>query len=276
MKLLRIVKYDLVEGTIRNWYKFLIVILIAYISTNLFHLRLERLNEPGLICSEGTVMDYIMYSMEGLPVYKFDPYSSFYVPIYWFVFQIWISYIVAYYPENNFRSCGKNIFLASKSRVKWWLSKCLWCVINVVVYFIVYYVAVTVFSYIKGAELSFNFTENIMSICYGDNLKYLYNREALFLVLVLPCVTTIAISIFQILLAFLFTPVISFAMICGLYVISTYYTNELLIGSYTMWLRSSYVNIEGVNPEIGLLISLLLVFGSVLAGCIKFDRKDVF
>lgn len=76
--------------------------------------------------------------------------------------------------------------------------------------------------------------------------------------------------------SFVLTPVVSFALTCGIYVLSAYYTIWILPGSYAMWIRSSYVAAEGVNPESGILIAVFLIVTSVFAGCVYFDRCDVF
>lgn len=276
MKIMRLLKRDLVLGTVKNWFKFLVVVLVAVVYSHFLALMIASGVEDGNFYGKGTVMDYLLYITQGMEVFHFSPKEYFSIPIYWFVFQIGISYMIAYYPEKDFHNFGKKIFPASGSRLKWWFSKCIWGALNAVFYFLVLLLAVIAVAGFHGAEMTWTFSEEIMTAFFGSNMQYLSMGDAWLISVILPCLMTIALSLLQILLSFILTPVVSFAMMCGIYIISAYYTSWVLPGNYTMWLRSSYVNLEGVNPQSGMWIALFIIVVSIFAGCVYFDRCDVF
>lgn len=275
MKLIRLLKHDIVEGTVKNWFKFGIAVMVALFQTYAFHGQIMSRLAGGIIYEMPSLMDYVMYAMEGMPVYKFDLRTTFQIPIYWFAFQIGIAYIVAYYPMEDFKDNARQRFLAVKSRSGWWLSKCIWCIISVLLYFALMVGTTAILAMAYGAKHSFSFSENIMGRFYSSNFQYIFARDAWMIAIILPCLITMAITVFQILLSFFLTPTISFAAICGLYVLSAYYTSPLLPGNYAMWQRSTYLGMNGVNPETGVLFAVILLLGSVLAGTMYFEKCDV-
>lgn len=275
MKLGKLVKHDLVEGTLKSLYKYLLAVVV-YVQVSAFKDVLGECYADGVLRSAASVADYFAYVFQGMAVYNFSPDKSFSIPILWFSFQIEIVYIIAYYPEKDFQYYGKNMLIACKSRAGWWNAKCIWCMLSVLFYFLAASVTIWVTALCCGTKSGFAFSEDILTLLVNQHAQYLEQREFVLTVLVLPCLTTLALSLLQILLSFLINPVISFAGICILYVVSAYYTSPFWMGSYTMWLRSSYMEEGGIDPVFGVILSLLVIFGSILFGHMYFEKCDVF
>lgn len=64
---------------------------------------IDSMIDDGQMYTYGTVIDYIMFAMQGMSVYKFNPTEYFSIPIYWFIFQMGAFYIVAYYAFDDFK-----------------------------------------------------------------------------------------------------------------------------------------------------------------------------
>ncbi|MGN0164878.1 MAG: hypothetical protein ACI39R_01730, partial [Lachnospiraceae bacterium] len=92
---------------------------------------------------------------------------------------------------------------------------------------------------------------------------------------IVPFFVTFALGLLQMFLSFVITPVVSFAVICGVYVVSAFYTNMWLPGSYTMLLRSSFLSSEGLSPYSGLVIAGIIALVSIFLGCVYFNNKDI-
>lgn len=275
MKLIKLLKRDFTLGTIKNWYKFLVPLLIVICEAYFFKSIIASGLADGTFYENGTIMDYLLYVTQGMPVFHFSPDNYFSIPIYWFSFQIGIAYIIAYYPEKDFANYGKKIFLATGSRIQWWISKCIWGVFNVILYFSVLILAVVAVAGYYGADMKWTFSEGIMKKIFGDGMQYIFVQDVWLISVILPCLITVALALLQMIVSFVLTPVVSFALTCGIYVLSAYYTIWILPGSYAMWIRSSYVVAEGVNPEGGILIAVFLIVTSVFAGCFYFDQCDI-
>lgn len=275
MKVLKLFRRDLSIGIYRKSMLFFIPMLVAIVQCYECHNVISYLNEENVLQTGGTILDYYMFCMKGMFVFHFDPREHFIIPIYWFMFQIFISYFIGYYSYDDFIQNGRNLFLAVKNRKSWWNSKCLWCISAVFLNYMVFGMITILLAAFWGAEFKLNYSVDFVSRVFGDNVLYMSSNEVILVSVILPYVVTIALCLFQILVGFFTTPVVSFACICGVYVLSAYYTNRFLLGNYTMWLRSTYLTEEGVNPISGLILSVTLLICVWYIGSMYFEEKDI-
>lgn len=275
METIKFLKRDIRLGIIRRSYIFLIVIIYSFVMVQQCSSAINAIKESSLMWSDGTVMDYFLFAVRGMAYYRFDPVKSFQLPILWFIFQMGISYFIAYYPEKDFRENGINVLVAGRKRSSWWLSKVLWCIISVLAYYLAAFISCAVFALIKGAGLSFDVTYDYMQVQFGYNSNFVSQRDFFIISVVIPIVVTIGICLVQLLLSFIVSPVTSFAMTCMVYILSAYYTVWFLPGSFTMWLRSSYYDEKGLNPLSGLIIAAFMITAACLIGKNYFEKKDI-
>lgn len=268
-------KRDIKLGIIRRSYIFLIVIIYSFVMVRQCAASIEAIKAGSLMWSDGTLADYILFALRGMPYYRFDPTRSFQLPVMWFIFQIGISYFIAYYPEKDYSENGVNVLIAGRNRSSWWLAKVLWCVLSVFAYYLAAFISCAVFALINGAGLSLNVTYEFLQVQFGYNSIFVSQRDFLIISVIVPMAVTIGISLVQLLLSFVFSPVTSFALTCMVYVLSAYYTVWFLPGSFTMWLRSSYFDEKGLNPLSGIIIAAFLIITVSLLGKDYFEKKDI-
>jgi len=276
MNALKLLGYDIKYGIFKRWYIFLIAIVFAVAEYRASLMMIKSLNESELMYGNGTVMDYILYSFQGMPVYNFSPQNYFTIPLFWFVFQIGASYIVAYYTENDLKKNGRNILLASKSRIIWWLSKVVTCVSSVFLYYILTISLIVILAVMSGASLSIEASYDFCTAMFSPTIQYLSTNDLIYIVLILPFVVTTAICICQVTCSLVCSPVVCFATVSGMYVLSAYYTMPWFLGNYTMWQRCSYYAEGGVSPDAGLFLALVIFVLSIVGGSYVIKTKDVF
>ena len=275
MKTMKLYKRDLILGLFRRLFLYLLPVLIAFLQVRSCYDMVNPMFQDGVISSMGTVADYFLYCTRGMAVYQFNPEDMFSVPVFWFMFQIGISYIIAYYAMDDYQNNGRNLFLAIRNRKSWWTAKCLWCLTSVVVYFVIYAGSLMAWSIAYGAKWDHFHITDFIETMFGNNIGYFSTLDMIFCAVVVPCFITMGICLMQIVGGFFTTPVFSFAIVCGVYILSAYYTKWWLPGSYTMWLRSSYYTVQGIRPISGILFSLLLIFLAWYSGRTYFKIKDV-
>lgn len=166
------------------------------------HELIRNLNEANQMQTGGTVLDYYIQCTKGMSVFIFDPTNSFTIPIYWFVFQLGISYCIGNYAYDDFSNNGRNLFLAIKDRKNWWDRKCLWCVTAVLVYYVVYCLTIIVLALNFGGELKLEYSPDFVSSVFAYVMTYMKNSEVILISFALPCVVTIGLCFFQMLLSF--------------------------------------------------------------------------
>lgn len=222
----------------------------------------------------GTVMDYFLYATEGMPIYEFDPKGFYVIPIGWFVFEIGMAYYTAYYAYNDFTDYGRFTVISGKDRRGYWTSKCLWCILSVIIYYAVVMLVVTAGALICGASLSLKFSGGIMEeICSGAS--YVTQTDMLTAGLAVPALVNTGMCLLEMQLSFYLTPVVSFAAAAAYSIIGTYYTSPVFLGNFAMWLRSSYMTEGGVSPASGLILGFALIAGVYYAGRQHFRKVDI-
>lgn len=274
MTTLKLLKRDIKLGIIERLLLYLMVIF-TFFSVKDCSRALADIQAHYAMQSSGTIMDYYVYCMAGMGFYQFDPTKGFLIPYLWFITQMGISYIIAYYAEKDFAENGVNVMVAGRNRSAWWFSKVIWCVLSVLIYFVATFAACSVFAMFYGAKPSIGVTDEFLKIVYGYNMTYLPYKDLMLIVFVVPIAVTTGICLVQMLMSFIISPVTSFAITCAVYILSAYYTAWFLPGSFTMWVRSSYFDVRGLNPLSGLLIAAFMVVAVVVLGKSYFDRKDV-
>ena len=133
MKIGRLLIRDIRSGSLTKWYLIFLPIAFGVCRGIQCDTIIDSMIDDGQMYTYGTVIDYIMFAMQGMSVYKFNPTEYFSIPIYWFIFQMGAFYIVAYYAFDDFKKNGRAVFVALGERKSWWLAKCLWC--NIMVLF---------------------------------------------------------------------------------------------------------------------------------------------
>ena len=275
MKTLRLLARDMKGGMLKRWYLLAIPVIFATAKAGELHHLINQMAQIDILYTEGSAADYVMYVMQGTPVFNFDPKEYFSIPIYWFAFQMGLAYLLAYYSYDDFTENGRVLFIASGSRKSWWSGKFIYCVLSVVLYFAVCYLAVCAAAWHYGADMSFHMTKSLAAELYPSAVVSLGSSDILLISVILPILISMAVSAVQILLGFVVTPVVSFAGVCILYVLSAYYTAWYFVGNYTMWQRMSYVVEDGISPESGLAVAGGLLVITMASGMMYFENKDV-
>lgn len=272
--MLELVKYDLKHGLKKFSNIFLIVsVTVICDIANLFNiLNAGSLSGDVYKCS---FLDYYIYSMRGMEYFDITKAVNFQIPIYWFVVYMGIAYFIGYYTKENLQSVGNYMMIKSKSRVKWWYSKCIWCFVSVFSIFAVGFGSVLIYCIINRIEISFSVNYNVLKL-FCNQVVFMNKSELIISSTLLPFVLTYAISLIQILISIVFDAVASFAFVCINYVLAAYYTSPFLLGNYLMWFRNNKVcNGGGYDLNNGLLVSIIMILLVILIGASHMDKKDL-
>ena len=274
MTTLKLLKRDIKLGIIERLFLYLVVLFTFFMVKDCSR-AIADIQVRYSMQSPGTIMDYYVYCMSGMGFYQFEPTEGFLIPYLWFITQLGISYIIAYYAEQDYTDNGVNVMIAGRNRSAWWFSKVIWCVLSVLLYFFATFISCSVFAMFYGAKPSLGVTDEFLKIVYGYNINYLPYKDLMLIVFVVPIAVTAGICLVQMLMSFIISPVTSFALTCAVYILSAYYTAWFLPGSFTMWVRSSYFDVRGLNPMSGLLIAAFMVIAVCFLGNCYFEKKDI-
>lgn len=119
------IKYDIREGIIQQWKKYA-VLCVIYIACIVQFIMLCGANRH---IDTYTCGDMVMWMFDG--VKKFDTGAKNNVDIssVYILPNVFIAYIIGNYVIKDLYGYGKDILIRTGNRIKWWLSKCIWCVL---------------------------------------------------------------------------------------------------------------------------------------------------
>ncbi|MCD7752733.1 MAG: hypothetical protein LUI10_13530 [Lachnospiraceae bacterium] len=258
-------KYDFRVGIWRDFYKCAVIAGSTLFACVDFYLKTSTAGEAVVLS------DYIFHLFRGMKPY-IQGESDFEIPILWFTVNLYLAYLIGKYPREDLSRSGVNVLLKSKSRAKWWLSKCVWCVASVAIYYAVIYFVIVAFCVWMKTDLTLRVRVS------GDSVLLLYSgREDIPypLLFLLPVVCSAAISLLQMVLMFLTDVVYGFLAVAVLLLASAYLYAPFLIGNLSMLERCEYFQYDGFGLKSAYLICIALAVISVLAGGKFFERCDI-
>lgn len=278
----KIIGYDLKRGILCNFKGNMLTILLGLLISISFVCEYSK---DYNLCTAHSI-DVIFFAFAGTPKYIPGKDIIFVFPLIWATVFLLPLYLTSYYPFYDLMGYGKTILIQSGSRIKWWLSKSVWCILRIFTFFLTIYLVVIIFCLVMEIPINYNVTENTYNMMIdryykadaylpGDYtlLEFDGNMGPLFLIL--PVLIISVMSLIQLAVSLLSTPVYGFILSAIILVASTYYLNPLLIGNYLMVFRSDRLFYGGVNDIIGTLVSLILIVFVTIINIFLFRKYDV-
>ncbi len=265
---------DIRTGTKKNIFKFCVAMLFAFVSCLYFSHRVEIYcsshNMSG-ICVSG--QDYILYLFGGMAEYSGEEDKKFDIPFIWMTVQMLACSCVFLYPVQDLHRRGIIFLLQSGSRTKWWISKCIWSVIQL---FILYFCICA--GIILAAGLSGGGWENVHTDFFRilEDVNILSRIRVGFGVVFYQILYSIAITMLQINISLVTNAVWGIICVTSYHILSVGIASELLLGNISMLYRMEGIAVTGQGIRTGLVGCILLMAVSVSLGLKYFKVCDVF
>lgn len=268
------IKYNIVDGIMHRWVLYIVPILFNVLFCAWLNMQISIWNQFNNANLQPSVMDYLLYFFKGMEIYVPKKGINFEIPIAWLFINLYLAFIIANYPTNDLLDFGKNIFIHSKTRLRWFLGKCVWVMLSVLLFYLAIYLVIVIFSGVYG-DFSLQGTNAIINNILGFEILSSEGNKLFMAVLLLPFTTSMALSFLQMLFEFILKPIYSFLIIASIIAASAYYCNPILIGNNGMLMRNEIVLQGGLKIEISILINSVVAIVSVVLGCIYFKRYDI-
>lgn len=268
-------KYDLKIGFRKNIMCLFIIAAIVVTAGIAFHFQILDEKKAGLeLPRELNSMDYFLHIFEGMRPFDKLSDEKFQLPIAWFLINMILFYFTGKYPYSEiYNNHGANVLMKGGSRSKWFLSKWVWCIVAVILYYLVAYVSVAIFCLVAQIPIRTDIQpieyENLLSPVLGsaqaDTVK----------VMILPVISSMAAVSVQLVISLVASSFIGFMFMAVLYISSAYYFTPFLMGNFSMLARSSIFRIDGINVIQAAIISIALTVLSLATGIWIFRRQDI-
>lgn len=271
----KVLRYDLLNGTLKSAKKYLIALLVFLVAAFDFTLRAPGLRN-NLSVEMSTLGDYLMYIFYGMNEYEIGSPEPFRFPALWMLIVLFALYIVLYYPYNDIYGYGKQVLVNAGSRSIWWLSKCAWVFTTVLTYFLILFATVFVYARLAGAEMTLNISKYMyMSFLPAAELKETLVTSLNMEIFLMPFLLVLALGLLQLFMSLLIRPILSYSLSIVILVTSAYYVHPFFPGNYAMVARSDKLIEAGVNNTVGIYFFLGIILVSMILGWICFYKFDI-
>ena len=186
MRLLHFLEYDISEGLIRFWRRYLWLIVLVFITC----LLLDRASGDylGMYGESWSPLGYMVNEFWGQRPFHFNQNTpdQFRLPLAWILQYILLAYCIGNYVEEDMHGFGMQLMLKSRSRVLWWSSKCICCVCINLFYFLLLYGMTYGYAWISTGNMSMSGQQIALSLYYGEEVANTSMPELIRMTVLLP------------------------------------------------------------------------------------------
>jgi len=178
------------------------------------------------------------------------------------------------YIQYDQNGIGKAIILRTKSKLAWWLSKCLSMICLVIgVYTLLFVVSavVALINYRLSGELHMDLLSMVLEL----NNTYIVEDGMIIYIFTVPILVSIGITLFQAAISQYLSPVIGLAVVLSIDAMSVFSNSVLLWGNWSMILRSSLCLQDGLDVWKSIAAGIVTGITGVVSGGIRFCKKDI-
>ena len=266
----KLIIYDIKMGFKNNIIKLIGMVIVCLIIVFIGRSAISK-NYGG----QATVLDYICFMVGGPKYIPENMLSMYVIPVLWLLIQVMIAYIVGYYAVTDLNTYGQQILIRSNSRTKWWISKCIWNISTVIFLYIIIYGITFIVAVISGAKMKMTLTQEIVtSVCNIDMLAGT-DKEYIIILLCMPILISGSISIVQMVIALITSPIIGFIISQSIVFFSTIYSRKFLISNYAMLSHNKITCMSTISYKEGIGIGVMVLIVGIIGGGYYFYRCNI-
>ena len=220
---------------------------------------------------EGSWLSYMMYCFRG----KLFMEALF--PGLWFVVTGGCLYLNLDYLPKDLTQTGTQIILRCGSRVRWFLSKCLWNLLSCCVYSFIAGMTVAAFTHLSGGSLTGITRQVLECAVFGYEIPCdTTPREAFTTAVLIPFFTISALSMVEMTLCLWMKPVMAFMISVGMLAAAVFGTLNQFPCVGAVAIRSTVALGEpGLSPVAGIMVAGVGFVAAVTVGVLRFRRMDI-
>lgn len=280
-----IIKNDFIQGILLQWKKYLLVVIVSFVVFIDFILRIRHgIQNETIVNVKSSIADGLIYLFKGVREFQSGTNIQFDLPTAYILLNVLLAFIIGNYAVKDLYGYGKDILIRCRNKKHWWISKCVWNICSVTLFYVVIWIVLLIVNIVAG-KISLQPTEQI---CYGiiglpQSMESemtinsgIQQLQKLFVIaVVLPLLTSMAISAIQMTLAFVLSPIVSYICVIAFLIAGAFFNHPFLLGNYFMLLRSDLIISEGYNVVVAVFIDVVFVCLSFVGGYLFFKKTDL-
>lgn len=259
--------YDLRYGFQNNRGKWLFALLIqVYFCTLAGRLSLISNTPIGF-------WERLTFLFQGFPEYHLSQTGTFELPVHWLIFHAFLLFLAGFYPVQELTQSGGQAFIRSSRRGYWLLSKALWVFATVAGYYLMLAGVLAVCSLAAGGPWA---PPTAMTALFGIDMAGRSFAEIALYWWAMPVLVSAALCLTEVLMSLFIEPLLAFFVMLSYLVASVFWSSPILIGNYSMLLRSKLLS---GNPAMSaqkcLAACLILIVLALVLKIKLFRGKDI-
>lgn len=274
MNFIKIFSQDIKRAIYQQRYRYIIVLimitLLMLIPTNIADSINKKIPEVGNM----NFLDNVFYMLSGCEHVIPEKIKDIKIPFSWMSIQFLCGLVTFDYIQYDQNGIGKAIILRTKSKLAWWLSKCLSMICLVIGVYILLFVVSAVVALINY-RLSGELHMDLLSMVLELNNTYIVEDGMIIYIFTVPILVSIGITLFQAAISQYLSPVIGLAVVLSIDVMSVFSNSVLLWGNWSMILRSSLCLQDGLDVWKSIAAGIVTGITGVVSGGIRFCKKDI-
>lgn len=276
MKMWKMLCYDIKNGCIKNLKLLLFPILFETAVLFMLWQKMNSYAQYG-ISTQKHMGDVLLYNFGGMEKYELSVENVFQFPVIWMLLFVMILFVTLSYPMNNLCGFGNKILVKGKSRVKWWLSKCIWNLFCNIIFFGIIFILILCFCSISGIKSGLQVNTDMQAVLFDLGADTSLKPHAIMPVgdIVMVFMLSVAICQIQMALGLWLKPIYSFMVMSMVLLLSAYFQSVFVIGNYAMLIRHSWINEDGIDCKVGIPVMCLIIFITVIVGVIRFKKYNI-
>ena len=265
--------HDIRYSILISWKKYLALFLVTEAIIGALMVRIQSDCQLGMVLPPLTAGDVLTYLLSGAKIFRYGAGIPFEIPYIWIFIYLMIAFIVGENHANLMTSRYMELLL-SQEKHRWWASKCIVTVLDVLLAYVTIFAAVGI-SLFWGIKPVLKISPDIMKALIWKAFTLKPNQWTVIFVL-LPILTSVCISLLQTVSILFFKPMICFTGVITLLVVSLFYCNPAVIGNGTLPLRNTILPFEGTIRTLdAALADAVLIVASIIIGNIKIKKVDL-
>lgn len=274
MKFCRLLRYELIEQILKNK-RYIIVPLFIWFYCFQINGYFYNIN-PDLHASVG---DYLLYIFSGT-----DPFlktGQFEYPLFWMALFIISVFIITGFAQKDLQGYGAQMLIRSRTRKKWWASKCISSILMSAVFVVLVILSVAIFCLFSNGRISFDLSSEVIETaavetCFtARNIHHVDFWTTGALLIGIPIIMISAMNMIQLFFSLLIGAIGSFIMVNAYMAMAFFAVSPYILPGYLMLNHSSVFVAGGLDYRPGLISGLLLIAASWLLGNLVFQKADI-
>ncbi len=284
MKYLKLYRYDLRQGLLARWGCWPVICAVSAFfffcfCLEVFHFFYFEVDGFGGINAVGLSFGDVVLTQAGgeLPPDPNLSVEDFVFPVKWLFLHALILYFTLGYTSEDLTRCGMQVMTRTGSKLRWWLSKCLWNCTAVVSYYALFMAVLLALTALTGKSVSMDLNLKLLPAFFGEKLpRWALSGAAMFTALcVLPCAAGLALNLAQMTLTLYVKPMIAYLIVCAYLMASVLLVHPALIGNYALTVRSRALGFYPMTNTGGLLICGGVCLCAIVVGCFRMRSMDL-